>query len=193
MRCCGCEEIGLIKFEARQGFRILLPQPREIAEIFAVRIALELPAVRAAARRPDATLNAALAAERGRMRKAVATGDESGFAQHDLRLHDLILEHAGNTRARAIVRSLREITRLLGASTADRTRTLVDIDAEHAPIIAAIGAGDPAVAADSMRSHLVNTGRLLVLQALGDDADESVDEIWSAVVEPDTGIRTREW
>ena len=179
------EEIGLIKFEARQGFRILLPQPREIAEIFAVRIALELPAVRAAARRSDATLTTALAAERERMLKAAATGDESGFAQHDLRLHDLILEHAGNTRARAIVRSLRETTRLLGASTADRTRTLADIDAEHAPIIAAIGAGDPAAAADSMRSHLVSTGRLLVRQALGGDADESVDEIWSAVVEPD--------
>ena len=50
------EEVGLIKFEARQGFRILLPQPREIAEIFAVRLALELPAVRATARRSDATL-----------------------------------------------------------------------------------------------------------------------------------------
>ena len=179
------EEIGLIKFEARQGFRILLPQPREIAEIFAVRIALELPAVRATARRSDATLTTALAAERERMLEAAAAGDESGFAQHDLLLHDLILEHAGNTRARAIVRSLRENTRLLGASTADRTRTLADIDAEHAAIIAAIGAGDPAAAADSMRAHLVSTGRLLVRQALGDDADETVDEIWSAVVEPD--------
>src|SRR6476659_6013932 len=44
------EEVGLIRFEARQGFRILLPDPGEIAEIFAIRLALELPAVARAAR-----------------------------------------------------------------------------------------------------------------------------------------------
>ena len=119
------------------------------------------------------------------MLDAAAAGDENEFAQHDLRSARPDPRAAGQPRARAIVRSLRETTRLLGASTADRTRTLADIDAEHAPIIEAIIAGDPAEAADSMRAHLVNTGRLLVRQALGDDADETVDEIWSAVVEPD--------
>ncbi|HEY5855445.1 MAG TPA: GntR family transcriptional regulator [Aldersonia sp.] len=177
------EEIGIIKFEARQGFRILLPQPREIAEIFAIRIALELPAARAAATGSTGTLVSALSDERRRMQQAAAAGDERLFAHHDRCLHDLILESAGNSRARAIVRSLRETTRLLGASTADRTRSLADIDAEHAPIIAAIGSGDAIAAAAAMRAHLVSTGRLLVGQALGDDVAESVDEIWSAVVE----------
>ena len=50
-------------------------------------------------------------------------------------LHDLILEGAGNQRSRSIVRGLRETTRLLGASTADRTRTIADIDREHTPIV----------------------------------------------------------
>jgi DNA-binding GntR family transcriptional regulator len=177
------EEIGLIKFEARQGFRILLPHPKEIAEIFAVRLALELPAVRKVAAIADPALTRALLEQRRLMRAAAADGDETAFARHDQRLHDLILDGAGNTRSRTIVRSLRETTRLLGASTADRTRTLADIDDEHTPIVDAITAGDPAAAEAAMRTHLVHTGKLLVTQALSEDeTDLTVDEIWSTVV-----------
>ncbi|MFC9359063.1 GntR family transcriptional regulator [Rhodococcus sp. NPDC057014] len=177
------EEVGLIKFEARQGFRILLPQPKEIAEIFAVRLALELPAVRKAATASDPTLSNALLRQQRLMRDAAAVGDEHQFAHHDLGLHDLILDAADNSRARAIVKTLRETTRLLGANTADKTRTLTDIDDEHTPVIDAIIAGHPDEAEAAMRGHLENTGRLLVAQALRTDAsDRSVDEIWSAVV-----------
>ncbi|MEN0137342.1 MAG: GntR family transcriptional regulator [Rhodococcus sp. (in: high G+C Gram-positive bacteria)] len=177
------EEVGLIKFEARQGFRILLPQPKEIAEIFAVRLALELPAVRKAATADDPALPAALLQQQRLMRDAAAVGNEHQFAHHDLGLHDLILDAADNSRARAIVKTLRETTRLLGANTADKTRTLTDIDDEHTPVIDAIIAGDPDKAEAAMRQHLENTGRLLVAQALRTEAsDRSVDEIWSTVV-----------
>jgi DNA-binding GntR family transcriptional regulator len=177
------EEVGLIKFEARQGFRILLPQPKEIAEIFAVRLALELPAVRKAATTASTTLPDALLRQRRLMQDAAAVGDENEFAQHDLGLHDLILDAADNGRARAIVKTLRETTRLLGATTAEQTRTLADIDNEHAPIIDAIIAGDPVAAEAAMRTHLENTGKLLVTQALRTaESTRSVDEIWSAVI-----------
>ena len=177
------EEVGLIKFEARQGFRILLPQPKEIAEIFAVRLALELPAVRRAATADDPALPDALLQQQRLMRDAAAVGNEHQFAHHDLGLHDLILDAADNSRARAIVKTLRETTRLLGANTADKTRTLTDIDDEHTPVIDAIIAGQPDEAEAAMRRHLENTGRLLVAQALRTEAsDRSVDEIWSAVV-----------
>ena len=177
------EEVGLIKFEARQGFRILLPRAKEIAEIFAVRLALELPAVRRAATVSNPDLPPALMTQRRLMQDAAAAGDEKLFAQHDQRLHDLILAAADNARSRAIVKSLRETTRLLGATTADKTRTLYDIDNEHQPIIAAVIDGDPARAEAAMRAHLENTGKLLVAQALrGDDSTDCVDDIWSAVI-----------
>ncbi len=182
------EEVGLINFEARQGFRIRLPRSSDIADIFAVRLALELPAVRRAADTPNPRLAAALRAERELMREAADGAGEDAFMRHDLRLHDLILEWAGNERARAIVRGLRETTRLLGASTADRTRSLADIDREHTPVVDAILAGRPDAAAAAMRGHLVNTGRLLVDQALRDElhpADPDpgdLDRIWSAAV-----------
>ncbi len=190
------EEVGLIKFEARQGFRILLPRSTDIADIFAVRLALELPAVRRAAAtvrnsQGNRRLTDALRAERTLMLEAARTGGEDAFMRHDLRLHDLILEWAGNQRSRSIIRGLREATRLLGASTADRTRTIEDIDREHTPIVDAILAGRPADAEAAMRAHLVNTGRLLVAQALRDERAQAglgpdstaIDEIWSAAVD----------
>lgn len=177
------EEAGLVRFEARQGFRILLPDPREIADIFAIRLALELPAAARAAEVCDPTLSARLHGRIELMRAAATAGDERSFARHDQLLHDHLLEAAGNTRARAIVRSLRESTRLLGASTADRTRSLHDINSEHLPVVAAVAANDPAAAEAAMRDHLVSTGRLLVAQAIRDqNADLDGAAVWADAV-----------
>jgi DNA-binding GntR family transcriptional regulator len=179
------EEVGLIRFEARQGFRILVPDPRQIADIFAIRLALELPAVSRAATVCDSELAARLDDRMTALAAAATAGDERTFAQHDQLLHDHILEAAGNGRAREIVRSLRESTRLLGASTADRTRSLFDIDAEHLPVVAAITTNQPGRAVDAMRSHLTSTGRLLVAQAVraqGSELDSA--QVWAAAVEP---------
>ncbi|WP_019930410.1 GntR family transcriptional regulator [Nocardia sp. BMG111209] len=177
------EEVGVIKFEARQGFRILLPQPHEIAEIFAVRLALEVPAAHRAAANPDPALRHALADRHERMHTAARTADESTFARDDFGLHDLILAAAGNARSRAIVAALRETTRLLGASTADTSRTLTDIDDEHTPIVTAVTAGDPDAAATAMRAHLITTGRLLVHQAARTSPHLDPDAIWTALIE----------
>ncbi|MGW0201118.1 GntR family transcriptional regulator [Nonomuraea sp. NPDC003201] len=43
-------EAGLVQVERNRGFRVVLPHPREIVEIFGVRLALELPAARRADR-----------------------------------------------------------------------------------------------------------------------------------------------
>lgn len=176
------EEVGLIKFEARQGFQILLPRAEDIADIFAVRLALELPAVRKVA--AAGVGHDRLRRQRALMRTAAEADNERTFVQLDQGLHDLLLELAGNARARSIVAGLRETTRLLGASTAEKIRTLVDIDAEHTPIVDAVLAGHPGEAAEAMRSHLVNTGKLLVAQALRDDtgyvSDATVDAVWAA-------------
>ncbi|MGK2880524.1 MAG: GntR family transcriptional regulator [Mycobacterium sp.] len=177
------EEVGLIRFEARQGFRILLPDPREIADIFAIRLALELPATVRAATVCDEALAESLCCRRELMLQAARAGDDHTFARHDQLLHDAILEAAGNMRAREIVRSLREQTRLLGATTADRTRSLFDIDAEHLPVIVAVTANEPSEATEAMRAHLSSTGQLLVAQAIRDQgADLDCATVWAQAV-----------
>ncbi|MFD6517675.1 GntR family transcriptional regulator [Rhodococcus sp. NPDC060176] len=179
------EEAGVIRFEARRGFYILLPHPREIADIFAVRLALELPAVRRTAVNATAAVHEVLSKRMQLMRSALATGDEKSFAVHDLLLHDHMLECAGNARSRTIVAGLRKSTRLLGVSTADRSRSLTDIDNEHIPIIEAVVAGRADDAVEAMRIHLVTTGQLLVAQAAREQGfvELDVDRIWADAVD----------
>jgi DNA-binding GntR family transcriptional regulator len=159
-------EAGMVAFERNRGFRIVIPGPAEIAEVFQIRLLLEVSAARRAAEVTPVGLVAGLAAEHASMQAAVAAHDEARFMQHDQRLHRLILEAAGNARLTALVDGLRDATRTLGASTADRSRELGDIAAEHVPVIAAIRAGDGAAAGAAMAFHVAHTGRLLVAQAV---------------------------
>ncbi|MEV0236691.1 GntR family transcriptional regulator [Nonomuraea sp. NPDC050786] len=175
-------EAGLVQVERNRGFRVVLPHPREIVEIFGVRLALELPAVRRAA--GAAGLGGSLRATMEEMAAAVGAGDESLFFHLDQTLHDHILAAAGNGRARAIVGGLRDTMRILGTSTDDRSRTLRQVHEEHEPIVAAVAAGDADGAARAMRAHLTNTGLILAGQAAraqGEPVD--VAALWAAIVD----------
>jgi DNA-binding GntR family transcriptional regulator len=176
-------EVGMVQLERNRGFRVVLPEPRQIAEIFPLRLLLEVPAARRAARQPSAELTESLHRELDAMRAAASVRDERLFMQHDQRLHDLILDAAGNDRLTSLIDGLRDITRLLGASTVDRSRSLADIAAEHEPIVAAIAAGDVDGAAAAQHGHITHTGRLLVAQVVGDDAaGTDPDALWRQVV-----------
>jgi DNA-binding GntR family transcriptional regulator len=172
-------EAGMVRLERNKGFRIVLPGAREIAEIFHLRLMLEVPAVERAADVATTKLVRQLRAELTAMRAAARGHDEPEFMRHDRRFHELLLEAAGNHRLTQLVNHLRDVTRLLGASTVDRSRSLSDIAAEHRPILDAVAAGDPARAAHEMRAHLEHTGRLLVAQAGPDDAED----LWGEVVQ----------
>ncbi|MEU3018297.1 MULTISPECIES: GntR family transcriptional regulator [unclassified Nocardiopsis] len=159
------EEAGLLAFERNRGFRVLPTKPEDVAEIFSIRLALEVPAAARAARDADAEDLARIAAVEDDMHAAAAKGDETLFFDHDERLHDTIMRTGRADRSARIVARLRIHTRLLGASTAGDARTLDDIDAEHAPVLAAIRNRDPVAAREAMEHHLRATGRLLVEQA----------------------------
>lgn len=177
-------EAGMVEFERNRGFRIVIPRPRDIAEVFHLRLLLEVPAARRVASGTTPELIAALRAELREMSRAADEHDETLFMRHDRRLHDLILGTAGNTRLLRLIDSLRDTTRYLGASTVDRSRTLQDIYAEHVPIVAAIVAADPTAAGQAMSLHVTHTGRLLVAQAAAEAADGTdPDELWAQLMD----------
>jgi DNA-binding GntR family transcriptional regulator len=173
-------EAGMVEFERNRGFRIVIPGPSDIAEVFQLRLLLEVPAARRAARDVSPGLAAALTAELDRLRAAIG-GDPAAFMRHDLQLHRLILDGAGNARLTALVANLRDTARTLGASTVGRSRGLAEIAAEHEPVVAAIVAGDPAAAGAAMAAHLTRTGLLLVAQAVAEQGGgASAAELWDA-------------
>jgi hypothetical protein len=58
-------EAGMVEFERNRGFWIVTPGPQDIAEIFALRMLLEVPAARRAAQQPSADLTSGLRGEPG--------------------------------------------------------------------------------------------------------------------------------
>lgn len=165
----GLAGLGLVRIERNRGFRVVRRDPRHIAEVFHLRLLLEVPAARLAAGRTDPELLEALRGELAHMRAAAADHDEPRFMHHDRAFHELILARGGNSLLTATVANLRATITTVGASTADQTRSLADIAAEHEPVLAALTAADPEAAAEAMRRHIAHTGELLLGQAAAEN------------------------
>jgi DNA-binding GntR family transcriptional regulator len=158
---------GVVKFERNRGVRIQQTSVHDLEEIVALRLLLEVPATHRAVENAGPELVAALKAELAAMEAAAGADDEMTMMRHDRRFHELINEASGNTRLAAFVDSLRDLVLTRGVSTVGRSRQLPEIVAEHTAVIEAIEAGDAAAAAAAMKEHLVNTGRLLLVQESG--------------------------
>ncbi|WP_119727029.1 GntR family transcriptional regulator [Thermomonospora amylolytica] len=173
-------DTGLVRIERNRGFRVVRRNPRHIAEVFHLRLLLEVPATRLAATAVTPDLLNALQSELTAMQDAAQAHDEPRFMHHDRRFHALILETAGNSLLTNTVATLRDTITTVGASTADQTRSLADIAAEHAPILRALEAADREAAAQAMHHHITHTGELLVAQTAAENAEP--------VAEPDTAL-----
>lgn len=160
-------EAGMVRFERNRGFRVLGTNVKDIAEVFHLRLLLEVPAAALAATTADKTHLEALRAEMADMMSAAADDDEQRYWRHDHRFHEILLEAAGNTRLVRIVASLRDVTMTLGASTVERSRSLDEVALEHQPVLVAVVERDAAAATAAMREHLTHTGLLLLRQVSG--------------------------
>jgi len=155
------EREGRVRFERNKGVRVLETTAVDVAEVFELRLLLEVPAT---ARACGIVETGALQAELDAMGEAARAGDEAAFMDRDERFHELILLAAGNRRLAAIVAGLRDTVRGRGASTVGRSRSLDEIQAEHGAILDALIAGDGDRAGAAMRYHLRRTGDLLAGQ-----------------------------
>jgi DNA-binding GntR family transcriptional regulator len=155
------EREGRVRFERNKGVRVLETTAADVAEVFELRLLLEVPATARACGIVD---TGALQAELEAMGEAARAGDEPAFMDHDERFHELVLLAAGNRRLAAIVAGLRDTVRGRGASTVGRSRSLDEIQAEHGAILDALIAGDGDRAGAAMRYHLRRTGDLLAAQ-----------------------------
>lgn len=173
-------EAGLVEIARNRGFRVVLPTAHDVEEIFEIRLALEPAACRRAAQHADSEARLSVTAQLDAMLDAADRDDPASFWAADRGLHDALLRAAGNARAAAIVDQLRATTALLGPPTTATGRTLAEIHAEHAPVVAAVVAGNPPAAEQAMRSHLERTAALL-----------TSDHTSSSRVRPDLGLPAR--
>lgn len=177
-------ETGIVTFERNRGFRIQAPGPREIAEVFSVRLALEAPAARLAAVKVTPNDLARIEGIFQRLEAAAESGDELEFMHLDQLLHETVFDIAGNEYAKKIIDNIRSATRLVGASTTN-DRTLIEICREHVPIINALRAHDADEAERAMTEHVHRTGRLLLRKSLlsrGISDPAEGDRLWRELV-----------
>ena len=169
-------DAGMVRVERNRGIRIRGVTVADIREVFELRLIMEVPAAAYAAQHASDKLIAVLRHELAAMQEAAHSDDEARFMRHDRALHDAICGMLGNRRLSASIAGLRDAIQALGASTVHRSRDLADIEREHAPIVDAIAAGDPAGAARYTREHIIRTGTLLMRQV----AEVSGEEVpWS--------------
>ncbi len=154
-------EAGLVTIVRNRGFHVVRPTAHDVEEIFQVRLALEPAAARRLCERGDEASVAAVGAAYDDLAASAGRGDEPAFWRADRAVHDRILRGAGNARAALIVEQLRAATVLLGAPTTATGRSLLEICAEHEPVVRAVLARDGAAAEAAMREHLSRTGALL--------------------------------
>lgn len=170
-------DIGLVTVERNRGVRIRGVTVDDVRAVFELRLMLEVPAAALAAARADDAAIAAISAELEQMREHAAADDEPQFTEHDRALHQEIAGVLGNARLQSEIATLRDSIQSRGASTIRRSRGMVELAAEHAPIVEAVVLGDPEAAAAHMEAHLVRTATLLMEQLGGAPVDGAQ---WSA-------------
>jgi DNA-binding GntR family transcriptional regulator len=146
------EILGMVTSEPYRGARVRQVTPRQLAEIYPVRAAIEEVAAQAATptlQRETAPLEAELDA----MRAAAAAGDRHELLAHDVRFHRLIVEASGNATLQQVWRSLHIEARTLITLLGDTTK-LSDVAESHLAVVEAIRSGDPKRAGRTLRRHV---------------------------------------
>jgi DNA-binding GntR family transcriptional regulator len=155
---------GMVRFERNHGVRILQTTLHDLDEIFEIRLLLEVPASRRAVERLDEVGIRSLRSAFESMERAAIAGDEPRMWRWDRTFHHTLLTLSGNRRLADYVDSLRDMVLMRGATTAGRTRTLIEIVNEHRDILESIVKKDATGAANALQAHIKHTAELLIIE-----------------------------
>lgn len=173
------EEAGLIRFTANRGFQIVSSSPEDIAEIYALRLGIEVPAARRAARQRSQGDLAEIDHLVELMSQSADLAEAEEFFRHERALHDLILRVGRSERGARLVAQLRPHTRLIGRDVISPRHSMPDILGEFAALRTALWEQDQKAAGEAMRAHLCSTGLELLSQAVAlSGSTESPAQIW---------------
>jgi DNA-binding GntR family transcriptional regulator len=156
------EGSGLVVTVINQGSFVRRVSAEEAVELYEIRVLLTGHACAHLARHVTVAQAAELQALVTRMTEAEAVADAAGYYALNLEFHSALLQFSGNNRAHRIHEELGNELNLF------RRRSLVSAEgmrasnAEHAAIVDAILAGDPAVARKAGESHIAQGMRRFV-------------------------------
>jgi DNA-binding GntR family transcriptional regulator len=145
---------GLLASDEAGGMRVVDIGPGELAETLQVRAELEaLAAGLAAGRVAAGTVDPAMLARLERLSAAAARAPRTGAVLADAHLHRAVAALAGNRPCRDALDRCWDRIVLAAAHDVPGARRVAADGHEHAPLIAAIAAGDADGAASLARRH----------------------------------------
>jgi DNA-binding GntR family transcriptional regulator len=145
------EAEGLIYIEARRGARVRQFSPKEIRDLYNLRVALEEHAIDAATITPKFLRE--LAASINRTRKLLEAGDKVGHIEEDMRFHAMIAVAAGNDELSRVLENVQQKSLLCRSKSYELSSTTAPV--AHKRIYMALKGGDKQEAQVAMREHIV--------------------------------------
>lgn len=158
---------GFVELRPGRGAFVRVPTPREIDEVFHVRMLLEGESARLAAERITIQTLERLEAVLERGREAVPAGDPRELLELNSRFHDLIITAADNSVMASTLTALSRRIRWYFASVVVR-RAPVSWS-EHQDVFEALVARDGPTAGELMSTHVGQTRQALRFTSQDDD------------------------
>lgn len=158
---------GLVESLPSRGLVVTGLDEKQVSELFGIREALEVLAVREATVRIAGGVPHELGSILAAAAQAIADGDDDAAHAANARFHDEIITLAGNELLQDILQPLLGRLHWL-------FRQILDLDLvnqEHARLYEAMAAGDPELAATIARDHVI-AYRARTMAYLFDDAAE---------------------
>ena len=168
----GLERDGLVTAgPAGQGMSVRRIEPEELAELYDMRALLQgfilaRLAERAAAGTLRPGLTGDLQAQVAVMEANAAAGDAAAYYQGNLAFHEALHEAAGHRRAATLYGSLLRESHLARQRSLSHPDRMRESNAEHAAMLAAVVAGDPARARALGEAHVAGGGKRRWLESL---------------------------
>lgn len=159
------EKVGLVKIVPYRGPYVRSLSPSETAEVYDVRISLEVLAARLAALHATPESLARIEERLHDYAAARQSGTRDDALNADLRFHEAIAQASGNRTLIDMLSMLSDWTLLFMQFGIPAARTGSTTGATHEDILDAIRARDKDSAAAAMRKHLV-AGKAALMQHL---------------------------
>jgi GntR family transcriptional regulator of gluconate operon len=170
-------EDSLVVERPRSGAFVRELRAPDLVEIYNVRLAIELLAMRLCVRGRAST--EPLRALIDTMAAAARAGDREAVVDAEMRFHSTLCELADNTQLTRMFRRLEGPMHLALAMDDASYENLKEIADEHLPLVRAIEAGDEAVAVAELHEHVMcSIGELV--HRLGGDASQLVPPLTAA-------------
>lgn len=151
---------GLVVVERNRGFRVTEVSDRELDELVATRILLEVPTMGEVADKYEPSMENEMAGLRDLARELEAAAEGNDIVNYlrlDTEFHTSFLALQGNAEIVKIVRRLRSRSRLFGLEALARAGTLITSTREHMQMIDLAIAGDREGLENLTRIHLSHT------------------------------------